>query len=140
MTFSYSVPKFLYSPVPQLTSENVYLALTGVTNWEGLIDDLFGGESGKKEILGDRQQYATEEEYRRTAIDCYSRGQGPRQPSWRFLIWKLDECNEVNVANGLRRYAEPLQGNAIMYVLMYCTWYDVMCYGTQWRYRCGCGW
>ena len=85
------------SPAPPLTVDNMK-AVEGVKNREDFITYLGGiyspnEEANLKDIM---QQFIL--------------GEGRYQPSWRRVIYALDEANEIHVADQIRHYGEPVQG------------------------------
>ena len=48
-------------------------------------------------------------------VERFLRGQGLYQPSWRMVIFALDEAGEIPLANRIRGYGEPVQG-LLLYV------------------------
>ena len=86
------------SPAPPLTFKNVLKAVERMRNWKDLCQ-LFGIYASALEDV----------------VDYFVRGRGPYQPSWRRVIFSLDEANETHLADQIRSYGEPVQGE--MYVM-----------------------
>ena len=91
------------SPAPPLTLENVLKAVEGVKVW----DDLrrwFG-------LRIRRQQYNSDEAFFKGVVEKFLLGEGD-QPSWRRVIWSLYLAGEVDLADKIRSFAEPVQGES----------------------------
>ena len=97
--FNLMYPKiclYALSPVPPLTVETILKALEGVKNWvevAGWLGTYVGSSSSLEE-----------------AVERFLQGQGHFQPSWRAVIFALDEAEETPVASRIRSYGEPVQG------------------------------
>ena len=85
---------FLMSPAPPLTLGNILEVLKGVTSITRLSTCLAG--------------YSTEN--LEDAMGVFLLGQGPYQPSWRAVIFALDCVDQPHLANRIRNYGEPIQG------------------------------
>ena len=94
----YSLLCYSPSPAPPLTVDNVVKAVEGVKNWKGFIVHLRG-------------YYSPNDEARlKDIVQQFIQGKGLHQPSWRRVIYALDEANEIHVADQIRHYGEPVQG------------------------------
>ena len=74
--------------------ENILKALEGVKDWE-LVANWLG--TSLSSSLKD-------------TVESFLQGRGRYQPSWRAVIYALDEAGETRVADRIRHYAEPVQG------------------------------
>ena len=86
---------YALSPAPPLTVENILKALEGVEDWREVALQLvtyFSGSSLKE------------------AVEQFLQGRGYFQPSWRAVIFALDEAGETPIASRIRSYGEPVQG------------------------------
>ena len=101
----------LSTSAPPLTVENVCEAVQGV-EWTLL---------GERFILSDEYEeieelHDTSNENRlRAVVECWLGGSGEtvRQgPSWRRLIWTLDDNGQTQVADKIRHFAEPVLGKS----------------------------
>ena len=43
-------------------------------------------------------------------VDRFLQGEGRHQPSWRRVIYSLDGAGEIRVADKIRSFGEPVQG------------------------------
>jgi hypothetical protein len=73
--------------------ENILKALEGVKDWV-VVAESFG-------------TYISSLKF---AIENFLYGHGHFQPSWRAVIFALDDAGETRVANHIRSYGEPVQG------------------------------
>ena len=95
--FNLMCPKiclYAFSPAPPLTVENILKALEGVKNWREMARWL--GTSYSSNL--------------KEAVEWFLQGQGNFQPSWRAVIFALDGAGETRIANRIRSYGEPVQG------------------------------
>ena len=68
-------------------------------------------------ILDDiERQHTTNEGRLPEMLVCWLKGEG-YPPSWRRLIFSLDQAGEVTVADPIRRFAEPPPGEIILKLL-----------------------
>ena len=93
---------FYSSPAPPLTRDNILKALEGVRNLIDLSDQLLGTFFG---VL-----YDSYEAHLAAIVDHFLQGKGLHQPSWRRVIYSLDEAGEIQLADKIRSFAEPVQG------------------------------
>ena len=84
------------SPAPPLTLENVLKEVKGVDG--GYLYCCLNATN-------DIYHMSTEE-----AVKKFLQGRCHYQPSWRALIFALDDARENHHANRIRHYAEPVQG------------------------------
>ena len=86
------------SPAPPLTVDNVMKAVEEVKNWGGFFLNLRGIYSPNAKA------------HLKDIVQQFIQGKGHYQPSWRRVIYALDEVNEIHVADQIRHYGEPVQG------------------------------
>ena len=84
---------YALSPAPPLTAGNTLKALEGVEDWGEVASWLGTYSSSLKE-----------------AVELFLQGRGHFQPSWRAVIFALDEAGETPIASCIRSYGEPVQG------------------------------
>ena len=61
-----------------------------------------------------QQQHDSDEDCLKTVVKCFLKDGGQfRQPSWRTMILCLYRANEIQLAEQIRSYAEPVQGTVI---------------------------
>ena len=88
------------SPAPPLTQENILKAVEGVEDVGGLSQNLNG-------ILYSENIDINSVD----VVEDFIEGRGHhKQPSWRAVIFGLDETGETHLADQIRHYAEPVQG------------------------------
>ena len=62
-------------------------------------------------LNGIQQQYDSDEDRLKAVVERFLRdGCWFNQPSWRAVIWCLYSANELQLAEHIRSYAEPVQG------------------------------
>ena len=76
-------------------TENVLKALEGVENWREVASWL-----GTSLISSSLKE----------AVEEFLQGRGHFQPSWKAVIFALDEAGETHLASRIRSYGEPVQG------------------------------
>ena len=98
MEFNSKVYVSFSRSVPPLTQGNVLEVVKGVQNWV-LLKLYFGIVS------------ASSLEH---VVEQFVLGRGLYQsPSWRALIFTLDEADETQIANRIRNHGEPVQGECV---------------------------
>ena len=106
------------SPAPPLTIERVYGAVEGVKNWRD-----FGKRLGllPSELDAIESQYGSNNLRMKAVVEKFLREKDRYypHPSWRAVIWVLDKMNEIQLADKIIDYGEPVQGEwlCIVYVL-----------------------
>ena len=96
--FNLMYPKiclYALSPAPPITVENILKALEGVKDWK--VVALLLSTSLRSISL-------------KEAVEEFLQGQGYFQPSWRAVIFALDEAGETPIASHIWSYGEPVQG------------------------------
>ena len=96
---------------PTLSTESVFEATKEVAKWKELCSSSCGFKipRGKFDEIEADQQLSTAKERKRAAISFWL--EYDPAPSWRRLIVGLDEIEAHEVAEKIRKYAEPLTGN-----------------------------
>ena len=58
------------------------------------------------------RQHQSDDSRLRAVIECWLQGEGKdEEPSWRRMIWALDDANKTRAAaDNIRHFAEPLPG------------------------------
>ena len=79
--------------------------MEGVKNWERLGLLGFGVDTG---II--KWQHDSDEACLKAVVEKFLLGKGFYQPSWRRVIYSLDIANEVQLADKIRSFGEPVQG------------------------------
>ena len=77
-------------------------AVKGVKEWDHLSFH-FG-------IRVFKDQYDFDEARVKTVVEKFLLGEGFCQPTWRAVIYCLDRAGEVAVADKIRNFGEPVQG------------------------------
>ena len=107
---------------PSLTLENVLPVVKGVRSWRTLAKHLVyaydpedGGVPplmpGTVDLDDFQHQHGSDEDCLKVVVEKFLLGEGQySQPSWRAVIWSLYNANEIQLAEHIRCYAEPLQG------------------------------
>lgn len=104
---------------PTLSTESVFEATKGVAKWKELCSSSCGFKIPRAkydEIEADQQLSNTKE--RKKAVIRFWLEHDPA-PSWRRLIVGLDEIEAHEVAEKIRKYAEPLRGNVTKPIVLY---------------------
>ena len=107
------------SPAPPLTIDRVYEAVKGVKNWRGFGDELC--------LFSREYQYRSDDLCVKAVVEKFLRGESYRypHPSWRAVIWALDETNEIHLADKIIDYGEPVQGEWSWILYVYWDGYSV---------------
>ena len=60
-----------------------------------------------------QRQHVSDEACLKAVIEHFLSGKSLfyKQPSWRAIIWSLYKANEIQLAEHIRSFAEPVQGN-----------------------------
>ena len=112
---------FLYTSAPPLTVENIQTAVQGVA-WRELGKRLipyivYNRESRQwdyPKLDEIAQQHQSDDSCLRAVIECWLQGEGlDKEPSWRRIIWELDDATETSTAaDAIRHFTEPLPGES----------------------------
>ena len=102
-------------PAPPLTLDNILNAVKNVWSWHTLGRQLYPYSPSKLDDI--QQRHDSDEACLKALIESFLSGEGYRynQPSWRAVIWSLYEANEIQLAEHIRSFAEPVQGNEFYY-------------------------
>ena len=58
-----------------------------------------------------QHQHVSDEACLKAVVEYFLSGKGRyKQPSWRAVIWYLYKANEIQLAEHIRSFAEPVQG------------------------------
>ena len=96
---------------PPLTVENVlkYLPVQEVKNWRTVGRLLLDYNEAKVQAI--EREYSSNEDRMRAAVQQWLEG-GGRPPSWRRLAWSLDCAGDIEAADLIRGFTEPLSGES----------------------------
>ena len=61
-----------------------------------------------------KRRHDSDEACFKAVVEKFLLGEGIYQPSWRRVIYSLDRENEIELADKIRSFGEPVQGE--------CTW------------------
>ena len=95
---------------PPLTMENVLKYLSEVKDWREVGLGLLGYRY-KTKMKAIERKYSSNEERMRAAVQQWLQDRFP-PPSWRKLVWALDEAGDITVADPIRGFTEPPQGES----------------------------
>ena len=88
----------------------MFAVVKNVRSWRSL-GEVMGYMLQLNEI---QQQYDSDEDCLKTVVERFLKGSHPfNKPSWRAVIWSLYRANELQLAEQIRSYAEPVQGTVI---------------------------
>ena len=96
---------------PPLTVENVFkfMNVQEVRNWREVGYWLLPGNPTKQlEVI--QREYSSSEDRMRVVVQQWLQGGCP--PSWRLLVWSLDYAGDIQVADPIRGFTEPPQGES----------------------------
>ena len=104
------VPLSSLSPAPPLTLENVLEAVKNVQSWRTLGVRIYSPRSSKLDAI--QRQHVSDGACLKAVIEGFLSGKGyyNKQPSWRRVIWSLYRANEIQLAEHIRSFAEPVKG------------------------------
>ena len=102
------VPLSSLSPAPPLTLENVLEAVKNVQSWRTLGVCIYFPLSFEPDAI--QRQHVSDEACLKAVIEGFLSGKGYYKPSWRAVIWSLYRANEIQLAEHIRSYAEPVKG------------------------------
>ena len=95
---------------PRLNVEEVFKHVQGVKDWRKVGKWLLGYNESKVDAI--ERKYSTDSDRLQAAVQQWLEGGGLTQPSWRRLVWSLDLAGDTNVADPIRGFAEPPQGES----------------------------
>ena len=111
----------LSTSAPPLTVENIQTAVQGVA-WRKLGERLippgdYNFESRQfdyPKLDEIAQQHQSDDSRLHAVIECWLQGEGlDKEPSWRRIIWRLDDATETTAAaDPIRHFAEPPPGES----------------------------
>ena len=102
------VSSLLSSPALPLTFENVFNIVKNVKNWRILGGHMYYDSSKLDDI---QHRHVSDEACLKSIVEDFVGGGGQyKQPSWRAVIWSLYKANEIQLAEHIRSFAEPVQG------------------------------
>ena len=78
--------------------------MDGVKDWEHL-GGTFGVDTGSI-----KRQNNSIQDCLKAVVEKFLLGEGFYQPSWRAVIWTLDYIGEVDLADKIISFGEPVQG------------------------------
>ena len=122
---SHSSPS-LSNSAQTLTVDNVLTAVQGV-NWrtlgEALLPEVYYDHEcedslkyhfdAKPKLDEIRQQYQSDDDRLHAVVKTWIHGDGrDKKPSWKHLIWRLDDGNLARAADSIRLFAEPVLGKS----------------------------
>ena len=98
---------------PPLTVENVfkYLPVQEIKNWRKVGLWLLLGDIDNTKVQAIEREYSSNEDRMRAAVQQWLEG-GGRPPSWRRLAWSLDCAGDIEAADLIRGFTEPLSGES----------------------------
>lgn len=96
------------SPAPPLTIDSVFVAVKGVKDWRDFGEEL-GLSPWKLDAI--QHEHGSDNLCLKVVVEKLLRGESRFHPSWRAVIWILDEISENHLANKIMDYGEPIQGD-----------------------------
>ena len=94
---------------PPLNVECVLKHVQGVKNWKTVGNWLFLAPTKLNAI---EREYTANEDRLRAVVQQWLDGGGHIQPSWRMLVYALDHAGDTTLADPIRGFAEPAQGES----------------------------
>ena len=138
----------LSSPALPLTLDNILEVVKNVQSWHTLGQHIVLYPSKLDDI---QRQHVSDEACLKAVIEGFLSSKGHyKQPSWRKVIWSLYKANEIQLAEHIRSFAEPVKGmernimdgsmlhNACFTGCTHCTMISVM-YSCSSRSHSDCG-
>ena len=95
---------------PPLNSEQILKHVQGVKNWREVGKMLLGYDESKVDTI--HREYSSNEDRLRAVVQQWLDGGGLSQPSWRRLVYALDHADNITLADPIRGFAEPPQGES----------------------------
>ena len=101
------------STAPTLTLENVLNVVKNVRSWRTLGQCIYSSSIAPYYLDAIQRQHVSDEACLKAVIEGFLSGKERRykRPSWRAVIWSLYQAYEIQLAEHIRTYAEPVQGN-----------------------------
>jgi hypothetical protein len=107
-----SIASIPLSPAPPLTLDNIFNVVKNVRSWRTLGQHIYYFSSDLDDIQDGL--VSNDDVCLKAVIEEFLSGEGRyEQPSWRALIWSLYKANEIQLAENIKRFSEPVQGNGI---------------------------
>ena len=97
---------------PPLTVDIVLKYVQGVKNWRMVGEWLLGYLNTTKQLDAIQKKYNCNEDRLQAVVQQWLESRGLSQPSWRRLVWSLDEAGDITVADPIRGFAEPPRGES----------------------------
>ena len=95
---------------PPLTVENVLKYTQEVKNWKKVGFWLLPGDP-TEQLDAIEREYSYNKDRLRAVVQQWLQGGGPTR-SWRWLVQALDYAGDMKVADPIRKFAEPPQGES----------------------------
>ena len=97
---------------PPLTVENVlkHMNVQEVKDWRKVGYWLLPGDP-TEQLNAIEREYSSNEDRMRAAVQQWLEG-GGYPPSWRWLAWSLDCAGDIEAADLIRGFTEPLSGES----------------------------
>ena len=96
---------------PRLNVEQILKHVQGVKNWRKMGKWLLDYRSETK-LDAIERKYTVDEDRFQAVVQQWLEGVGFPQPSWRRLVYALDCAGATVVADPIRGFAEPPQGES----------------------------
>ena len=95
----------------------MYEAVKRVRDWREFGYETLGHSPSTRDKLVaiHRQHESDKEACLKAVIEAFLRGEGVLQPSWRRVIGSLYKAGENHIAHDIIAYAEPVQGECVLY-------------------------
>ena len=99
-------------PAPPLTLDNIFDVVKNVRSWRTLGQHICSYSPSKLDDI--QRRHASDEACLKAVIEIFLSCEGDyyEHPSWRAVIWSLYEANEIQLAEHIRSFAEPVHGKA----------------------------
>ena len=97
---------------PPLNVEHVLKHVQGVKNLREVGKWLLSLGSDTKLVDAIQGKYSSDEDRLQAVVQQWLEGGSYLQPSWRLLVLSLDCAGDINVADPIRGFAEPAQGES----------------------------
>ena len=111
--------KLLLLSAPPLTLENILKAVQGLT-WKRLAEVLLHTAYSESHVKVDEIKRESKSSSNRLhdVVEHWLQGDGKdSRPSWRTLIWRLDNENETRIADSIRQFAELVLGKSCNFII-----------------------
>ena len=88
-----------------------------VRDWRNFGDDISGIGLGYSKLDDIQRQHGSDEACLKAVVEAFLLGEGYYQPSWRRVIHALHRANESHLADQIKIYAEPVQGECVWVIM-----------------------